>query len=274
MSNRAVKVFTGNGTWTCPAGVTSLEVFGYGGGGAGGSGCESGSGKTHANGGGGGGGAQFGCTILTVTPGSVYTIGIGAGGLGEPYSASTGQPGGDSTIVVGGVTILRFLGAGPGEGGGAGNGVVVNNAGRGGTPVRSTSSLGYYQWLTLNGVAQIAVPGAGGRGYNYDQGYYTDHDGVGSPQGHVGGVGNGGTAGCADSCGGGGGGGGSPEGNVVGAYGGATVGAGLVGNNGLNGLWGGGGGGGSGGGYSASTFIAQGNGGNGGQGKLTLAWFE
>ena len=60
-------------TWTAPAGVTFIEVLVVGGGGGGG--------LANQAGGGGAGGVLYNPT-LGVTPGSEYTIKIGAGGSG------------------------------------------------------------------------------------------------------------------------------------------------------------------------------------------------
>ncbi|MFN5443355.1 MAG: autotransporter-associated beta strand repeat-containing protein, partial [Crocinitomicaceae bacterium] len=81
---------TGNGTWTCPAGVTSATVHCWGGGGGGS--------YTLGNGGqpGGGGGAYVRST-LTVSPGTVYNYTVGVGGTkGIGSSSSAATNGGDS----------------------------------------------------------------------------------------------------------------------------------------------------------------------------------
>src|SRR5262245_61433581 len=64
-----VTTFTtaGNMTWTCPAGVTSVQVECWGGGGGGG-----GVGKDYNVGGGGAGGSYVRHTITPVTPGTTY----------------------------------------------------------------------------------------------------------------------------------------------------------------------------------------------------------
>ena len=82
------QVFTSSGTFTVPAGVTSLEVEVYGGG-AGGAGA-SGSGGVSPTGGAGG----YGRTILSgLTPGASITVTIGAGGAGSSGSVGTGSAG-------------------------------------------------------------------------------------------------------------------------------------------------------------------------------------
>lgn len=66
-----VQVFTGSSTWTVPTGVSTIDYLVVAGGGGG----------SELNGGGGGGaGGYLAGTSYPVTPGSVYTIAVGAGG--------------------------------------------------------------------------------------------------------------------------------------------------------------------------------------------------
>jgi len=83
--------FNGSGSWTAPAGVTSVMVEAWGGGGAGG-GATSNPGK-----GGGGAGGQYASQVLTVTPGNSYTVVVGAGGSG---TTASGTVGGDSSFAT------------------------------------------------------------------------------------------------------------------------------------------------------------------------------
>src|SRR5688572_11163744 len=98
--NRVIRqTFTSNGTWTCPAGVTSVIVIGCGGG-SGGQGGAGGAGSS--NGGRGGNGAVLGCYSLAVIPNTGYAVVVGAGGAGGSGSAiaamNNGSPGGDSSF--------------------------------------------------------------------------------------------------------------------------------------------------------------------------------
>ncbi len=77
--------FTGNGTFTVPAGVTSITVEAWGGGGRGSSL------STNILGGGGGGGAYAAKTIA-VLPGQTYNVSVGSG------STSNASAGGDSSF--------------------------------------------------------------------------------------------------------------------------------------------------------------------------------
>ena len=127
----SVVVITSTNTWTCPPGVTRAKVYVTGGGASAGNGVSQ-----NAQGGGGG------CTVikyLTVTPGTVYTATIGAGGaaLGAVGNA-VGNSGGTTTFSGSGITTVS-------AGGGAGGNSSSSNAnGLGGT----TASGGD---ITING---------------------------------------------------------------------------------------------------------------------------
>src|SRR5512137_1076121 len=73
-ASAATDTFTASGTWTAPAGVTSVTVEAWGGGGAGGRASTSG------YKGGGGAGGQYVIAVAIVVPGTNYAIGVGAGG--------------------------------------------------------------------------------------------------------------------------------------------------------------------------------------------------
>ena len=63
-----------SGTWTVPAGVTSITVRTWGGGGGGGGAA---SGSSAGAGGGGGGGGAYSIQTFTVSPSQTYNITIG-----------------------------------------------------------------------------------------------------------------------------------------------------------------------------------------------------
>ena len=122
----------GTYTWTCPAGVTSVNVDLYGAGGGGGYG-----GTSVGNGGGGGGGGGF-CsrTAIPVSCGVSYTIVIGSGGLGATATlvAGTGATtsatfGAVALTASGGIGGVNFLSGGAGGAGGVGAGGAVNRSG-------------------------------------------------------------------------------------------------------------------------------------------------
>ena len=96
------QVFTTSGTFTIPAGVTSISVVCIGGGG-GSSGCSGAS--EYSGGGGGGGGLAYG--TFPVTAGSSVTVQVGAAGLpGTNVNSSTNiaGTGGQSSVSYNGST--------------------------------------------------------------------------------------------------------------------------------------------------------------------------
>lgn len=78
MPHKRVDAFQASGTWTCPAGITSIvvECFGAGGGGS-----------TAV---GGGGGGAYALKSLTVVPGNMYSVAVG--------TSAANSNGGDSTF--------------------------------------------------------------------------------------------------------------------------------------------------------------------------------
>lgn len=151
--------FTASGTWTCPAGVYTAFVRVLGGG-AGGGGKQA----NYTNPGGGGGSAVENTAVVKVTPGTAYTITIGAGGAG---STSKGGDGGNSSA-------LGILGYG-GNGGGGGSSGTDGAGGTGSeTPYNplawgSGTSGGCAIWMndiSARAAANVAgtLPGQGGGG--------------------------------------------------------------------------------------------------------------
>ena len=150
----------GSQTWTCPVGVTSVAVLVVGGGGGGGL-CF---------GGGGGGGGVVYHPNFSVTPGTNYTIVVGAGGTGS--TGSTGTNGGNSQF-----SSLTANGGGAGGAACGGSG----NAGGSGGGASSTGSGG--------ATNQGSFPGATSYGNAGSSGQVN----VGSGGGGAGGVGRPGT---------------------------------------------------------------------------------
>jgi hypothetical protein len=110
----AADVFASSGNWTCPAGVTKVLVSVIGGGG--GAATRNIVGQ-FTNIGPSGEVGGYGAGVLTVTPGTVYTVTVGAGGAaGTGNSGEDGSGGGTSTFS----TISATGGAGGGTGGSAG----------------------------------------------------------------------------------------------------------------------------------------------------------
>ena len=114
-----VVVNTSSGTWTCPAGITKAKVTVIGGGG--GSNVNA---TTYVTCGGGGGGSAI--KWLTVTPATVYTVTVGAGGAGATTNPGNGSTGGTSSFAGSGITTL-FGGGGSGAAGSVTDGGIGQN---------------------------------------------------------------------------------------------------------------------------------------------------
>lgn len=89
-----IQAFSASGSFTVPAYVSRIRIRVWAGGGGGGGGNNSGA-PTYAGGGGGGGAYAEG--NFAVTPGTVYTVTIGAGGAGGA-SGVNGSNGGTSSV--------------------------------------------------------------------------------------------------------------------------------------------------------------------------------
>lgn len=177
-----MQVFTGNGTWTKPSGVSKVLVMLWGGGGGGGGG---GTGKTGC----GGGGGAFGFGVYTVTGNVTVTIGsAGAGGS----TSNSGSNGGQSQVSGGGLPSTLTCGGGeggdhfagtggnggsPGSGwlakitGGHGGGVAANGAGYaaghgGDSPMGGPGGGMLHEGATASAVTENVgqEPGGGGSG--------------------------------------------------------------------------------------------------------------
>jgi hypothetical protein len=149
-----------NTSWTCPTGVTSIEVLVVAGGGGGGSDL----------GGGGGGGGLIYNSSYPVTPGTTYSVSVGAGGAGggtTRQSNSQGTNGSNSQF-----DILTAIGGGGGGaywtsnstydtgksgGSGGGNGAKDSTFGP-----RSTATAGQGWPGGLQGWASSYSGGGGG----------------------------------------------------------------------------------------------------------------
>lgn len=114
--------YTSNGTWTAPAGVTTIWLSGTGGGGGGGT-------PGGAAGAGGGGGAECDVAVeLTVVPGTAYAVTIGSGGAAA--NAGTATSFGALRTLAGGAA--GNDGGTGGAAGGAGGSAGGNGAGQSG----------------------------------------------------------------------------------------------------------------------------------------------
>lgn len=165
----------GTSTWQAPVGVTSVTVEAWGGGGAGG-----GATGNPAKGGGGAGG-QYAKKVLTVVPGTNYTVIVGAGGIA---GNGNGPAGGDSTFASTSVVA---------KGGAGGLVAATNNSGGNGGAGSSTGGTGTTVFAGGNGSNGVST-GTGGAG------------GGGAGSTGTGGNASGNTAGTGGTAGGGNGG--------------------------------------------------------------------
>ncbi len=216
----------GTNYWTCPSNVTQVNVVCIGGGAGGAQSIGTSGGSTVSANGGGGGGLGWKNNIA-VTPGSVYTVQVGAGGAaGARSGANSGGTSGKTVGVGGGAswfitssTVAGYGGNSGGAGGGYyGDGGGTGGAGGGGHGGGGGGAGGYTAAGGNGGSAGISNGGGAGGGDNH---IYT-----GSPpftrQGGRGGVtytGGKGTTGTAGASPSGSGGAGSPTSGSV--YGGA-----------------------------------------------------
>jgi hypothetical protein len=211
---QTTQIFNASGTFTAPAGVSTVQVEAWGGGGAGG-----GNTTTNDGAGGGGGGAYSKTPAIGVTSGSNYTVTIGAAGAG---TTGTGGVGGDTwfntsgTILAkGGAGGLAPVGGAGGVGGVGGSsatsvGTTKYSGGNGGTGKNSGSGIGGPGGSSA-GTAAVGVSGAL---------VYSTATAAAAPAGG----GKGGNGGASGANGGaastpGGGGGGSGDGTLLGGAG-------------------------------------------------------
>ncbi len=199
-SDLASFVDPGTHTWIAPPGVTSVTVEAWGGGGRGGS-------ASFGTAGGGGGGAYSRRDSIAVTPGSGYTVVVGAG-------ATTTAAGGDSYFISCGTPNVCAKG---------GNSVSGTNTSPGATGGLATSGFGDVRFGGGRGGSSATFSGGGGgssAGTAANGNYTVDtttSTGATAPSGG----GNGGNAGNVGSAPGGAGGGCASFGSCTGGSGAA-----------------------------------------------------
>ncbi len=172
------QTFTGNGTFTVPAGVTSIIIECWGGGGGG-------SNRGGAAGGGGGGAYTRG-TISGLIPGNTMAVVVGSGGAagsnGNPTSVGTiSANGGSSTSnsrtggaggaasAIGGNIVASYSGGSGGNARAATSGANNEGGGGGGGSATITANGGVGESATTaTGGAGGTGTGAGGRGADGD----------------------------------------------------------------------------------------------------------
>ncbi|MDA9761347.1 hypothetical protein N9C63_00300 [bacterium] len=172
-----VESFASSGTFTVPAGLTSVDVLVVGGGGAGGA-----AGSSSTSGGGGGAGGLIFMPAFPVSTGTItVTVGCGAGTNTSTHGAGpNGQPSafgspGDPGLGCGGVlTALggggggAYSGCGPATGGSGGGGGSNSTSGRPGIQPTQPGNSGAYGFGNPGGDGQPysnpAEPASGGGG--------------------------------------------------------------------------------------------------------------
>lgn len=161
------QVFTSNGTFTIPSGITAVKVTVVGGGGGSGGSASAGS-----TGGGGGGGTSI-QYLTSLTSGNTLTVTVGAGGTAGSSSPTAGGTGGTSSVASGTQTITTVSatgGAGTATGntnrngaaGGVGSGGSVNIGGGGGGSGVNNGFGGTGGSSTLGGGSQGSAVISGG----------------------------------------------------------------------------------------------------------------
>jgi hypothetical protein len=165
-----VQEFTTSGTFTVPAGITHIlvEMWGAGGGGGGGgAGVAVGPYFFEGAAGGGAGGGGYTLAVISVTPGSVYTISVGAGGAGGQggcsssysctvQSATAGQDGTGSQVLDSSSAVIAT--AAGGQAGGAGGAAMSING-----SYSSTGGTGGAGGAAGSGASVIGRSGSGGQ---------------------------------------------------------------------------------------------------------------
>ena len=172
--------YTSTSSWTCPDGVTLIAVECFAAGGTGGTSISA------AGGGGGGGGAYARVNALPVTPGTSYTVTVGASAGADSWFGST------ATVLAKGGSV-------------GGNAALIATPGAGGAGGNAAHCVGDVAWSGGNGSAgTTGAVGAGGGGAGED-GDGVDAAGTVAGAGGPFGGGNGAATGAGAVNGGGGG---------------------------------------------------------------------
>ncbi len=153
---------TGNGAITIPTGVTTVRYLVVGGGGGGG-GIFGGGGQSRYGAGGGGAGGVLKGNTLTVTPGTVYSVTVGAGGT----AGVSGTDGG-----TGGNSVFHSI-TSNGGGGGASSDAADRNGNNGGSGGGGRPTVG------ASGIGGSGIAGQGNSGGNSASGASAATSGAG-----------------------------------------------------------------------------------------------
>jgi hypothetical protein len=165
------QLFTANGTWASPSGITTVFLSMCGGGGGGQSSIDG-----DSAGSGGGGGEALIKFIYTVTPSTNYAVVVGQGGAGGTGTAGVGGFGGNTTF--GTITMEGGDGGATSAGGVGGNlnsaiGIINGSNGIGGGINSFSGGTGE----TKNSLSNST--GGGGGGSKFGNGGNADLNGTG-----------------------------------------------------------------------------------------------
>ena len=148
-------------TWTCPTGVTSIDVELWGAGGAGGS-ASTASAASGTRLAGGGGAGSYVKKTLTVVPGTTYNVTVGGGGYPGGTSQASGYfglCGGKSQFSGSGITTLTASGGTGGSGSGSLNPKTAPGGVLGGVYGYSFSGTGANYLKTISSVTITGTSG-------------------------------------------------------------------------------------------------------------------
>lgn len=140
------QTFNASGSFTVPSGVTEVLIISRGGGGGGGKGFPT----TTTYSGGGGGSGGYARSKVSVTPGEVFSVSVGAGGAGALENGNYGGNGGNSTAKgvtgYGGKGPSSLYGNSAGAGGGTSHPASNEGSEAGMIGGSSASSNNYESW--------------------------------------------------------------------------------------------------------------------------------
>ena len=169
--------FISTSTWTCPQGVAFVTASCWGGGGNGGSPDISGDGLDWVSGGSGGGGA-FAKKIVSVTPGTTYTVTVGGASQDSWFISNTtvlAKAGGNGEDGSCNATFCNSAADGSGGSAAASIGDVKYSGGNGGT---NSGGGGGAAGSFGAGSSASGGPGQGSSEYGGNGGGFSGYDGL------------------------------------------------------------------------------------------------
>ena len=164
---------TATENWTVPTGWRTIQVFGVGGGGGGG-------GNAQLSRGGGGGGYTKTSGNLSVTPGQVYKVTIGAGG--SAGNGGNGGGGGTTTLVLNsnGSTVFTVNGGQGGQTTAGKSSTTTSQSGGNGGSGGGAAGWSYSDYPTVNATSGAADGGSASGHTTYRTGYWNGGTGQGT----------------------------------------------------------------------------------------------